>query len=94
MIVKTVEKNKKCILIKNWLINLQTQMNFVMEILISFCCYEEKSLPLKYMDSLERFHKAFLPDKKAFYSDLNIEDILDVDYRHAKKVFKVLNTKI
>ena len=55
---------------------------------------KKKSLPLKCMDSWERFHKAFLPDKKAFYSDLNIDDILDVDYRHAKKVFKVLNTKI
>ena len=46
---------------------------------------KKKSLPLKCMDSWERFHKAFLPDKKAFYSDLNIEDILDVDYRQAKK---------
>ena len=28
-----------------------------------------------------------LPDKKAFHSNLNIEDITDVDYRHANNVF-------
>ena len=40
------------------------------------------------MDSWERFD-----DKEAFYSSLNIKDITDVDYRHAKKVFKNLNNK-
>ena len=39
-----------------------------------------------------------LPDKEAFYSNLNMEDITDVDYRHAKRVFngvalKSLNNK-
>ena len=29
-----------------------------------------------------------LPDKKAFYSNLNIEDITDADYRHAICVLK------
>ena len=32
-------------------------------------------------------------DKEAFYSSLNIEDIIDVDHRHAKRVFKNLNNK-
>ena len=39
------------------------------------------------MDSWERFDEASLPDKKAFYSSLNMENITDVDYRHANKVF-------
>ena len=47
----------------------------------------------KYMDSLERFHETSLPDKEAFYSNLNMEDTTDVDYRHAKRVFKNLNNK-
>ena len=47
----------------------------------------------KYMDSLERFHETSLPDKEAFYSNLNMEDTTDVDYGHAKRVFKNLNNK-
>ena len=45
------------------------------------------------MDSWERFDETSLPDKKAFYSNLNMEKIADVDYRHAKRVFKNLNNK-
>ena len=47
----------------------------------------------EYMDSWERFDEASLPDKEAFYSSLNMEDIADVDYRYAKRVFKNLNNK-
>ena len=31
------------------------------------------------MDSWERFDETTLPDKKAFYSNLYIEDITDID---------------
>ena len=34
-----------------------------------------------------------MPDKEAFYSNLNIEDITDVDYRHGKTVFEYLINK-
>ena len=34
-----------------------------------------------------------LPDKEAFYSNLNMEDITDVDYKHAKRVIKNLSNK-
>ena len=43
------------------------------------------------MDSWERFNEASLPDKEAFYSNLNMEDVTDVDHRHAKRVFKNLS---
>ena len=49
--------------------------------------------PYEYMDSRERFDETALPDKEAFYSSLNMEDNTDVDYRHAKRVFKNLNNK-
>ena len=49
--------------------------------------------PYEYMDSWERFDETSLPDKEAFYSSLNMEDITDVDHRHAKRVFKSLNNK-
>ena len=47
----------------------------------------------EYMDSWERSDEELLPDEEAFYSSLDIEDIIDVDYRSAKKVFKNFNNK-
>ena len=41
------------------------------------------------MDSQERFDETSLPDKEAFYSELNLEDITDKDYVYAQKVWKV-----
>ena len=35
--------------------------------------------PYEYMDSWERFDETSLPDKKAFYSEINSEDITDKD---------------
>ena len=49
--------------------------------------------PYEYMNGWERFDETSLPDKEAFYSSLNMENITDVDYRHAKRVFKNLNNK-
>ena len=45
------------------------------------------------MDSWERFDETSLPDKEAFYSSLNMEDITDVDHRHARRVFQNSNNK-
>ena len=45
------------------------------------------------MGSWKRFDKEFLPDKKAFQSSFNIKDIVDVDYRHAKRVLENYNDK-
>ena len=45
------------------------------------------------MDSWERFDETSLPDKEAFYSNLNMEDITDIDYRHAEKIFKNCNNE-
>ena len=42
------------------------------------------------MDSWKRFDGTSLPDKEVFYSSLNMENIIDIDYRHANKVFKVI----
>ena len=46
--------------------------------------------PYEYMGSWERFDEELLPDKEAFYSSLNKEDITGVDYRHAKKSIQKL----
>ena len=47
--------------------------------------------PYEYMNSWEKFNETSLPDKEAFYSNLNMEDITNVDHRHTKKVFKNLS---
>ena len=44
--------------------------------------------PYEYMDSWERFNETSLPCKEDFYSNLNIDNIDDIDYRHANNVFK------
>ena len=49
--------------------------------------------PYECMDSWERFNETPLPDKKAFDSELNLEDITDKDYTHYKKVFQELGSK-
>ena len=38
------------------------------------------------MDSCEIFNETALPSKKDFYSNLNLEDIRDEEYKHAQKV--------
>ena len=44
--------------------------------------------PYEYMDDCEKFNKTSLPEKKYFYSHLNMEDITDADYTHSKRVCK------
>ena len=50
--------------------------------------------PYEYMDNWERFNETSLPSKESFYSNLNMEDIHDIDYRHGNNVlnkFKLNN---
>ena len=44
--------------------------------------------PYEYMDSWELFNETSLPNKEDSYSNLNMEDIDDVYYRHGNNVFK------
>ena len=48
--------------------------------------------PYEYMDKWERFHET-LPNKESFYSNLNMEYIEDIDYRHGSNVFKRFKIK-
>ena len=49
--------------------------------------------PYEYMDNWERFDETSLPNKESFYSNLNMENIDDIDYRHGNNVFKRLKLK-
>ena len=44
--------------------------------------------PDEYMDDLEKINETSLPEKEHFQSHLNMEDITDADYAHAKRVCK------
>ena len=58
--------------------------------LIKFVLLLRKGVyPYEYVDNWERFSEISLPSKEDFYSNLNMEDISDIDYRHAINVFKV-----
>ena len=49
--------------------------------------------PYEYMDNWERFNEMSLPSKKFFYSNLNMDNIDDIDYRHGNNVFKIFKLK-
>ena len=43
--------------------------------------------PYEYMDNWEKFNETSSPSKESFYSNLNMEYIDDIDYRHGNNVF-------
>ena len=45
------------------------------------------------MDDCERFNEISLPEKEDFYSHLNMEDITDAHYAHAKRICKDFEIK-
>ena len=50
--------------------------------------------PYEYIDDWGKFNETSLPEKDDFYSRLNMEDITDADYVHAKRVcksFEIIN---
>ena len=47
----------------------------------------------EYIDSWKRIDETSLPDKKEFYSSLNMEDITNAHHKHAKRVFKYFDNK-
>ena len=49
--------------------------------------------PYEYMDNWERFSETSLPNKESFYSNLNMENIEGIDYRHGNNVFKRFKLK-
>ena len=49
--------------------------------------------PYEYMDDWEIFNQTSLPEKEDFYSHLNMEDVTDADYDHAKEVCRDFEIK-
>ena len=59
---------------------------FILLLRKSVCSYD-------YMNDWERFNETALPEKEKFYSNLNMADITDADYAHAKRVYKNFEIK-
>ena len=49
--------------------------------------------PYEYMDSRNKFNECKLPSKDKFYSKLNMSDVSDKNYDHARKVWKEFKIK-
>ena len=49
--------------------------------------------PYEYMDNWEKFDETSLPNKEYFYSNLNMENIDNIDYRHGNNVFERFKLK-
>ena len=49
--------------------------------------------PYEYLDDCEKFNETSLPEKENFYSHLNIDNITNVSYVHAKRICKDFETK-
>ena len=45
------------------------------------------------MDDWEKFNETLLPGKEEFYSNLNMKNIIDADYMHAKRACKDFEIK-
>ena len=54
---------------------------------------QKRVYPHEYMDDWEKINEVSLPEKEYFYSHLNMEDITDADYGHAKRVCKDFEIK-
>ena len=49
--------------------------------------------PCEYIDDWEKFNEITLPEKEDFCSHLNMEDIIDADFSHTKRVNKDFEIK-
>ena len=49
--------------------------------------------PYEHMDNWETFNETSLPNKESVYSNLNMENIEDIDYRHGNNTFKIFKLK-
>ena len=58
-----------------------------------FFLFREDVSSYEYMDDWKKFNETTLPEKEELYSNLNINEITDVDYRHGKRVCKDFELK-
>ena len=80
--------------LKKLKLNYRNTYNFCNKDIKKFMLLLRKDVyPYEYMDDWDRFNEEKLPNKSDFYSSLNMDDISEIDYRHALKVFNKFNIK-
>ena len=75
---------------KNW---FKSNFKFSADINKFILFLRKDVYPYKYMNDLEKFNETSLPGKEEFYSNLNIEDIMDLDYNYAERICKDFELK-
>ena len=79
---------------KNYKGNLEMHLSFLIITLINFLLLLREGIYLYgFMDELRKFNETSLPEKEDFYRQLNMYDITDADYMHAKRVCKDFEIK-
>ena len=74
--------------------NFRNTYNFCNKDINKFMLLLRKGVyPYQYMDDWDRFNEEKLPNKSDFHSSLNMQDIAEIDYRHALKEFNEFNIK-
>ena len=58
-----------------------------------FLLFRKDVYPYKYMNEWKKSNETSLPEKEEIYSNLNMEDITNADYVHAKRVCKDFEIK-
>ena len=92
---QNVAKNIKKHFNKDLIKRFENTYQFCVRDINKFILWLRKGVyPYEYMDSLKRFDEELFPEKEVFFSFLKMEDITNVDYRHAKRVYKKLIIKI
>ena len=92
---KCKECKKSCTKLTNESIkNFPTLYKFCNGDLNKFFLLLRKGIyPYEYIDSWKRFNENAILPKEAFYRELNLENITDKDYEHAKKVWETFEIK-
>ena len=54
----------------------------------------DKAYLYEYMNNWRKFNETSLPEIEDFYSHLNMKDITDTDYAHAKRAYKELKEHV
>ena len=89
IIAKSLEKKKKLKPINGIIKKFRNTYKFCNSDINKFILLLRKGgCPYEYIESWARFDEDTLPNKKAFYSELYLEDITDEDSIHAQKVSK------
>ena len=80
---------------KNEKSELKTHLSFLIMILMNLFCFFKKYIyPYGHMHEWQKFNETTLTEKDEIYSYLDMEDITDADYMHAKRVWEDFEIKI